>query len=228
MEVEENLFITSPERVQSLFVYCLKKPKTLSDFSLFFKIQTSLYYRNGFLNKLVEKGIFNSEYIGRKLYLYSLFGNEFREYFRQMLKVSSISSEIKGALEKDEDVLLKFFESDMFREFWDENILKRVSRESFKSPNFLFDSFIVFISYPLLYFLLLEELGEVDEKTKIALPHLILYLHLKVFRGSLTPWLLFDVPNYFDDKRLKEVEFLKETECYKLLKKSRLIIENLV
>jgi len=219
MEVmRENLFITSPERVASLFIYCLERPKKFSDFSMFFKIQTSLYYKNNFLDTLVSKGIFRLEYIGRKVYLYSLFGDEFREYYKQMIQISPMFKEARNALLKDADALIKFFDSDLFRDFWTEDLLKHFTRENFKKPDFLLGAFLAYLSYPITIFFLSEGGKEMDFESAKLLVSSNLYFTMKSFGSSLPPEFFVSLEKYFTKERLEKALILKETEYYKAMK----------
>jgi len=215
-EKNGNLFITSPERVQSLFIYCLEKPKTLTDFSIIFKLQPSLYYRNNFLETLVSRGVFRLEYIGRKPYLYSLFGDEFREYYRQILQISPMPREFRTAFLEDEDKMISFFDSELFREFWKDDVVKLFTKNDFKKPDFLLARFINFISYPLSIHGVLTLKKNLDFESIKPLVASQLYFILKQFGITIHPEFFIYLENYFTKERFEKTTFLKETELYKV------------
>ena len=217
----QNLFITSPERVQSLFLFCLERPKSLIDFSSFYRIQPSLYYRSNFLESLVERGIFRLEYIGRKPYLYSLFGEEFRNYYKQILQISDLKKEYITALLNDEEVLIKFYDSDLFRNFWKEDVLRVFDKNEFKKPSFLFSLFLMFISYSILLLLVIDEVNKRGVKLNLESIKLLTSAQLHFFLASFAisvSYAFFAYLNrYFTDDILKKMTFIKNTEYYKVI-----------
>lgn len=130
----KNYFFLHPERAQMLFLSCLEKPRSLEEVSIIYKVPTTLFYRKNFLTDVVERGIFKLEYIGRKPYLYSLFTDEFKDYFEVSLSMLPTSRELINAFLEDKNLLLPFFDSPYFRSLWKEEVLKTLSKHHFKEP----------------------------------------------------------------------------------------------
>jgi len=117
-----------------LFLSCLEKPRSIEEVSILYKVPTTLFYRKNFLNEVVEKGIFKLEYVGRKPFLYSLFTEEFKNYFQISLTMLPTSRDLIDSFLDDINVLITFFDTTYFRGFWKEDVLRTLNKHHFKDP----------------------------------------------------------------------------------------------
>jgi len=129
--------LQNPERAGLLFLGCLSKPRTISDVSKIFMVVYSVFQGRGFLKKIIKKGIVKTEKKGLRLLCYSIFSDEFWNYWNLALEKSRMNPIMLEIFKKDEEIFKQIFDSQEFRSLWSEDVLLTIKKDSFKDPMFL-------------------------------------------------------------------------------------------
>jgi hypothetical protein len=140
----------------------LEKPRTISQISEIFNLPSDFFFRNNVIDKAIKKDILKSEKFGKEVYYYSIFSDEFWDYFRKFHYKEIKKKEYVRAIEKDIKKLNNLLDSYGFRSIWNERVISKFKLQDFKDKNFLLMVLIVALYLVSIVIDLLERIEEID------------------------------------------------------------------
>jgi hypothetical protein len=132
-----NIFLENPERATVLFLACIEKPRSITDVAKMFGLTYTVFYANSLFDRMLNKKVLKTEKKGLRLLCYSIFSDEFWNYWNLALEKSGMNPIMLEIFKKDEDILKQIFDSQEFRSLWSEDVLLTIKKDNFKDPMFL-------------------------------------------------------------------------------------------
>jgi hypothetical protein len=217
MNVDEivNFVYKNSQRAQAVILAGIQKPRSYDEISTIFGIPKNSFYNKDFNNKIIETGLVEVKYFGRTPYLYTIFDEPFFAYFEKisMIGTKGLANYLASLITKDKHIFKQIFDSQDFRGFWDDNVLKLIDKNLLRDPATTVVLIYTFLNFVSLVYAFMDIFKfDFDESKNKTYGFLAFY---NTITNLTIPTLIsFPLLNYLR-KDMKDLEKIRETEFFK-------------
>jgi hypothetical protein len=217
MDVDKivDFLFRNSQRAQAVILAGIRQPRSYDEISTIFGIPKNSFYNKDFNNKIIESGLVEVKYFGRKPYLYTVFDEPFFAYFEKisMIGTKGLANYLASLITKDKHIFKQIFDSQDFRGFWDDNVLKLIDKNLLRDPGTTVVLIYTFLNFVTLVYAFMDTFKfDFDESKNKAYGFLVFYNSM----SNLIISTLISLPllNYLR-RDMKDFEKIRETEFFK-------------